>query len=244
MEKIIELDRVSAGYGRHLVIDRLSFSVAPGDFFGLIGPNGAGKTTLLRVLLGLQKPWRGSIVRAPGVRFGYCLQRQHIDEIFPFTVGEIVMMGRTAMLGPLVRPGPADRERVAACLRATEIEPLAGRRFNELSGGQKQRALIARALATEANCLVLDEPTNDLDIRGSREILALLEQLHRELRLTVILVSHELERVLNHARHFLFLDPGRRAILAAREEISQQMLRDLFGLELTLKKINGELVIV
>lgn len=241
---LVEFSAVSAGYGRHRVIDRLSFEIRRGDFFGLIGPNGAGKTTLLRLILGLQKPWSGTVSRAADLRFGYCLQRQAIDEIFPFTVGEIVMMGRTALMGPLVRPGDGDRAKVADCLRAAEIGHLAGRRFNELSGGQKQRTLIARALATEANCLVLDEPTNDLDIKGSREILALLEHLHRDYRLTVILVSHELERVLNHAGRFLFLDPERKAVAAERSEISEKLLRDIFGLDLGLKKINGELFIL
>lgn len=241
---MIHLHQLTAGYGRHKVIDNLECRIEENDFFGIIGPNGAGKSTLLRLILGLQKPWQGQIICRRGLRFGGCMQRINIDEIFPFTVREVVMMGRNCLIGPWKRPKAEDRDKVEESLQRTEITNLADRPFNQLSGGQKQRTLIARALAAEPHCLVLDEPTNDLDIKGGRELLRLLGKLHKELNLTVILVSHELERVLNHAERFLFLNLDKNPILISRDELDESTLCHIFELDLQLDKVNGKLAII
>ncbi len=241
---MIHLHQLTAGYGGSKVIDKLECRIEENDFFGIVGPNGAGKSTLLRLILGLQKPWRGQVICYRGLRFGGCMQRIGIDEIFPFTVREIVMMGRVSLIGPWKRPKSNDREKVEESLRIAEISSLAGRRFNQLSGGQKQRTLIARALAAEPHCLVLDEPTNDLDIKGCRELLHLLKKLHEEYKMTIILVSHELERVLNYAERFLFLNLDKEPVMVRRQEIDEAVLRNIFDFDLQLDKVNGKLAIL
>ena len=165
-------------------------------------------------------------------------------EIFPFTAFEIVMMGRTGLCGPLVAPGVHDWQRVSECLKITGIENLAEKRFAKLSGGQKQRILLARALVTDPTCLILDEPTTDLDILGSQEILDLIKALHENYHLTVILVSHELNKVLNYSHSFLFLGQDGKAIYTTREELDETILQTIFGFTPRLKRIEGQMVII
>lgn len=241
---MIELQNLSLSYGRQEVVGNLSLTIARGDFLGLVGPNGAGKTTILRTILGLMKIGRGKVMRERSIRFGYCSQRQSIDETFPFTVWEIVMMGRTSLLGPLIKPKQADREKVVDYLKIAGIEDLSERRFAELSGGQKQRTLIARALAAEPGCLILDEPTTDLDIKGSREIMDLLKDLHQNSRLTIILASHELDKILNYAHHFLFLSQEQKPTYVSREDLDGLLLSQIFGLDLKLNKVGDQMVIL
>ncbi len=243
---LLSFQEVALGYGRQEIVKGLTFSVNRGDFFGIVGPNGAGKTTLLKTLLGLLKPLQGTITgpAARPVRFGYCIQRQSVDEIFPFTVHEIVMMGRTNLLGPLVKPGPDDFRKVDQCLEAAGIQALAEQRFTELSGGQQQRALVARALATDPDCLVLDEPTNELDIKGSREIMDFIQTLHRDLALTVILVSHELDRVLNYADRFLLLNQEGKPYTVDRDKLTERLLEEVFQVRVKLYDTGEGMVIL
>ncbi|MFH1903278.1 MAG: metal ABC transporter ATP-binding protein [Candidatus Omnitrophota bacterium] len=244
IKKIIELKGLCLSYGRQEVVRNLNLVITAGDFLGIIGPNGTGKTTILKAILGLIKPQKGEIIKDRMIRFGYCIQRQTLDEIFPFTAFEIVMMGRTGLCGPLVAPGVHDRQRVSECLKITGIENLAEKRFAKLSGGQKQRILLARALVTDPTCLILDEPTTDLDILGSQEILDLVKALHENYHLTVILVSHELNKVLNYSRSFLFLGQDGKAIYTTREELDETILQTIFGFTPRLKRIEGQMVII
>lgn len=243
MRKVLEFKNAALGYGRKMIFDRLSLDVFENDFLGVVGPNGSGKTTFLRAVMGLIRPKAGEIVRAPGLRFGYCMQRQFIDTIFPFTVFDIVMMACVSGKGAFRAADSMDRKKVLESLDIAGISDLARSAFRDLSGGQKQRILIARALSLESNFLVLDEPTTDLDVKGEREILELISSLHKDKRLTIILVSHELNEVVNCSGKFLFLNGKSPHRIIMKDDLSGRMLSEIFGVKMEFKKIDGKYII-
>src|SRR5207248_868848 len=160
---------VRLGYGAHVVLPSVDLEVEPGDFLAIVGPNGSGKTTILRAILGVLKPLAGEMRAPEGC--GYSPQRRALDTIFPFTVEEVVAMGLQGERPPLSRLLPSHRERIEKALAACGVEKLAQRPFRDLSGGQQQRSLVARALVSDPKVLVLDEPTNDLDLSGENDIM-------------------------------------------------------------------------
>ena len=199
---LISCANVNMGYGRQVVLPDVCLQIQRGDMLGILGPNGAGKTTLLKTLLGILSPVRGAISYPEGrdqVRFGYVPQRQVVDETYPLTVSEVVLMGRYGRLQLGRRPGHKDRDAVALALDEVSLLHLAERPYRELSGGQKQRILIARALVGEPTVLVLDEPTTDMDLGSERAIMELIARFHVEQGLTTLVVSHLLHVVLSLA---------------------------------------------
>ena len=198
---VVEFKGVSYRVDGQEILRNITFSVQQGEYLAILGPNGAGKTTLLKILLGLLRPTEGEVRvfgkppwhlgRRERSRIGYVPQLTEIDLDFPIRVYDVVMMGRFGRLGYLRRPGPRDREAVLRALEHMRIASLAHRRLRELSGGQRQRVFIARALATEPELLVLDEPTTSLDTAMAEGMYELLDHLQKTLQLTVILVSHD-----------------------------------------------------
>jgi zinc transport system ATP-binding protein len=200
MPLAVELRNVSFGYrvGQRVLRD-IDLAIEEGEFVALAGPNGGGKTTLLRLVLGLERPHRGTttLFGEPAHRFsrrstlGYLAQRSQLGLDAPATVREVVSAGRLAvsgMLGPLRR---RDRAIVDEAIGRVGLSDLADRPLARLSGGQQQRAFIAKALAAEPALLVLDEPTTGVDVEAQDALAALLDRLHRELGVTVVYVSHE-----------------------------------------------------
>lgn len=189
-----------AGYDGTPALESVSFELPPGILAGLAGPNGSGKSTLLKTLLGLLKPWRGHVelfgqpVQAVRRRVGYAPQSELVDWEFPATVQDVVMMGRYGRLGLLRRPGREDREVVAHALGEAGLGHLAQRQIGELSGGQQRRMLIARALAQEADLLLLDEPMAGLDAPSQHDLLTLFEQLRSQGK-TLLVATHDLSCV-------------------------------------------------
>ncbi len=200
MPLTLELEDVDFAYpGGPPVLRDVDLAVAQGEFVAIAGPNGGGKTTLLRIVLGLERPHRGSahLFGEPAVqcsrrsRIGYLAQRAQLGIESPVTVREVVSAGRAARNGLAGRLGKHDRALVDAAIERVGLGPLAGRPIASLSGGQQQRTFIAKALAGEPELLVLDEPTAGVDVDAQESLAALLDQLHRELGVTVLLVSHE-----------------------------------------------------
>jgi ABC-type Mn2+/Zn2+ transport system ATPase subunit len=203
---LVALEDGAIGYGRRAFLSGLSISVVPGDFLAVVGPNGGGKTTLLRTLLDAQPLIHGRLLRPRPLRIGYVPQREHVDAIWPFTVGEVALMGRVPALGLLRSPRAADVDAVRRSLARVGIEELAGRWYGELSGGQRQRTLIARALAAEPELLALDEPTNGMDPGAELATMDLLRDLQAGTPLAIMMVSHRIEAVANYARTIAFVD--------------------------------------
>ncbi|GKY87428.1 ATP-binding cassette domain-containing protein [Sinisalibacter aestuarii] len=177
---------IHVSYGGALVLDGVDVEVEPGEIVTLVGPNGSGKSTLVKVLLGVVRPDRGTVTRVPGLRLGYVPQKLHIDASLPMTV--------TRFLSLPTRHAPAE---VAAVAARSGIEGLEQRQMTALSGGQFQRVLLARALLTDPQLLVLDEPTQGLDQPGEASFYELLEQVRRETGMGVFMVSHDLHVVMS-----------------------------------------------
>jgi zinc transport system ATP-binding protein len=187
----LRLQRVSFAYGHAPAVLRdVELEVERGEFVAIAGPNGGGKTTLVRLVVGLEQPTSGSVelmVR----NVGYLPQRTQAGIDAPVTVRELVTTGRASrarLIGPL---SAADRMSVQEAIDRVGLSPSADRRLTTLSGGQQQRAFIAKALAADPELLVLDEPTTGVDVEAQESLASLLEQLHRELDVTILYVSHE-----------------------------------------------------
>lgn len=243
----IEFRDADLGYGpRDVVLTDVNLKIERGEFWGIVGPNGSGKTTLLRTLLGLLKPVGGSVTIGDrkGIRFGYVPQRETVDTLFPITVEEIVVMGRYGRIGPIRRPGPGDYKVARQCLEHVGIADLAKRSYVELSGGQKQRALIARALATEPDLLILDEPTNGMDLVSEHSLLELVKVLHDEDKITVILVSHLLANVANCAHEIAIISSGKLDSGTREEMLTSEHLSRLYSLDVAVHTLDGRCAIV
>jgi len=203
---VISLDNVTFSYGEKVAVRDISLAVEAGEFLGLIGPNGSGKTTLLHLMLGLHEPDSGAIelfgesVSAfdDGHRIGYVSQQSTSQSgSMPVTVRENVTMGRFAHVGH-ARLTAHDYETVDEALETVGITDIADRRMSALSGGQRQRAYIARALASEADLLALDEPTVGVDAESRDAFYKLLNNLNDE-GITIILIEHDIGVVTDRA---------------------------------------------
>lgn len=190
---------VCVDYGTERVLDEVTLRIHAGDFLGVIGPNGSGKTTLLRVLLGLIQPSCGHVqlfrteIRAfrDWRRVGYVPQKAMFESRFPASVFEVVASGRSGLIGVGRRQGPGDRRAVLEALATVGLTDVRDRLIGRLSQGQQQRVLIARALVHSPELVLLDEPTVGVDPDAQEQFYALLRYLNRELRTTLVLVSHD-----------------------------------------------------
>jgi zinc transport system ATP-binding protein len=237
MRPFVELEGVGVSYGEVRVLDGINLTVEPGDFLGIIGPNGSGKTTLLRVMLGLLEPQEGS-VRLFGQppasfrewrRVGYVPQRAALDPSLPVTVQEVVASGLVASLGLLQRIGRAQRARVTEALARVGMEGHARARIGALSTGQQQRVLIARALVSDPELIILDEPTGGVDPEAQTSFYAMLHHLNREREVTLVLVSHDIGVVAKEVTKLACLN--RRLIFHGRpgDFLSDAALTALYG---------------
>jgi ABC-type Mn2+/Zn2+ transport system ATPase subunit len=243
-DAVVRFEDVFLGYARNVVLRNVTFSIAEGDFLGIIGPNGSGKTTILRAVLRVVKPLRGSMYIRERLRFGYVMQRQSLDEIFPLSVLDVVSMGRLKRVGVLRRFSREDTDRIERALSITGIEELRRTRYRDLSGGQKQRVLVARALAFEPEVLLLDEPTNDLDIQGEQQVMNLIAHIHQSMGITIVLVSHLLNVLFNYVHRVMFLKDKRMRIYQQQEALSPQLLSEIYETPVKVGNVDGKFVIV
>jgi zinc transport system ATP-binding protein len=211
-DPIIELAGVDFGYTTTPVVEDITLRVDPGEYVAVVGPNGSGKSTLMKLMLGLLRPDEGvaRLFSEPshefddGSRIGYVAQTASASKEMPITVREVVKMGRFPQVG-FGRLSEADWERVDAALDTVGMTAFANRRVTQLSGGQRQRAFIARALASEADLLVLDEPTVGVDAESVEAFYDLLESLNEQC-ITILLIEHDLSAVTNHAERVVCLN--------------------------------------
>ena len=227
MTAAVRLRDVAVERDGRVVLDRVDLEIEAGSFVSVIGPNGGGKTTLVKLLLGLIAPSRGRVEvlgRPPEVArraVGYMPQHQHIDPQFPITVEEVVRTGglRSGFFGR------TDRGRVDAALHAVGCEHLRRRSFGALSGGQRQLVLIARALVTEPEILLLDEPTANLDPGVEESFYALLERLRGDM--TIVLVSHDVGLVSEHSEHVVCVN--RKVVTHVAHEVTPEVVQEMFA---------------
>ncbi|MCC7204565.1 MAG: ABC transporter ATP-binding protein [Phycisphaeraceae bacterium] len=233
---IVELSHVTFAYAQQgstgePVLDDVSLVVEPDDFLGVIGPNGGGKTTLLKIILGLLAPQTGT-VRVLGQppakvrpRIGYVPQHAQIDITVPASVLDVVLMGRLHRSSWGLRYSRPDVEAARAALEQTAVADLANRRLGTLSGGQRQRVLIARALASDAKMLLLDEPTAGVDAQAERGLTDLLHQLNE--RIPIVMVSHDISFVSTHLKRVACLN--RRLTCHRAGEVTSEIIAEMYG---------------
>ena len=243
-EWVLKSQGLTLGYGREALFRDLSFEIARGEILGLVGPNGCGKTTLLRTMLGLLKPLEGRVDRQPGLSISYVPQRGRIDQIIPFTVLEVVLMGPSAKVPALQRIGSTERDAANRALALLGIEPLGQRLFRNLSTGQQQRVLLARALATEPDVLVLDEPTVGMDLASEEGMIDFLRDLNRRRSVTILIVTHLLPIVLNLATSIMLMGPHGVLQGPVDEVLREDRLTALYGVPVRLGLVAGQRTLV
>jgi iron complex transport system ATP-binding protein len=235
---------------RPWTIERMSFDVRFGEVLGIVGPNGSGKSSLLKLMAGLLRPESGRIrlmgkissdLSSLAIARILAVVSQEQVQVFPFTVAETVLMGRFPhrKAGWWSLGGGADTARDLACaqqaMAVTDVVSLADRTVTELSGGELQRVMIARALAQEPAILLLDEPTAFLDINHQIEICELIGRLRDERKLTVVLVSHDLNVASQYCDRLLMLKAGRLSHIGSpAETIRTDVLQTLYGCEVVV----------
>lgn len=197
MQYRISLNNVSFAYDKTIVLENVSFDVEDRDFFAIVGPNGGGKTTILKLILGLIHPYEGEVIvsgkkitHAGSRKIGYVPQFSHHDTKFPISVEDVVFQGlmHSGSLFPF--PSKKDRKVVEEALDRVGLTDRKETRFGELSGGLKQRTLVARAIASQPEILLLDEPVASVDSSVERDIYEMLRELNE--KMTILMVSHDL----------------------------------------------------
>lgn len=230
-QPILDVKQLSVVIAGHPVLVNLTFHLHVGERVAVLGPNGAGKSTLFKTISGLLAPSSGQ-VNVYGTTssrhncIAYIPQRTQVDWHFPVSVYDVVMMGRTARLKPLVTPGKEHKIAVMKALETVEMADLASRQISQLSGGQQQRMFIARALAQQAELMLMDEPLAGLDDPAQEGLLLLLEKLEKE-KVTIMTATHDLDQAARHFnrimlinRHLVSFGPSKQVLTAENLKIA------------------------
>ncbi|UCH60465.1 MAG: metal ABC transporter ATP-binding protein [Anaerolineales bacterium] len=239
----LEVRNLSVRYDQLIALSDISFSLEPGERIAVVGPNGAGKSTLFKAIAGIHPYSTGEVKiygHGPGGHtcIAYLPQRSQVDWNFPASVADVVMMGRISQLGPLRWPKASDWDYVRRCLQVVGLVDLEERQIGELSGGQQQRMFIARALAQEAELMLMDEPFTGLDVPSQNDILDILEQLRLK-QVTVLASTHDLNLASEHFDQVLLLNRRQLGFGPGSEIFTTERLLKAYGGHLRLVE-NGE----
>jgi ABC-type Mn2+/Zn2+ transport system ATPase subunit len=228
-EVIVKTTGLCLGYGQRMVLVQVDFEIRSGEFWFFLGPNGEGKTTLLRAMLGMIRPQAGQLWIHPELgqreRIGFVPQRCDINPTLPTTVREFVLLG---LVG--IHTDQNDEAlRLEWALDKVGLGRLEGKDYWALSGGQRQRALVARALVRRPSVLILDEPTNGLDLAAEDAVLRFLAELNRKEQLTLLFVTHNLAIAARYATHIALFHAGEVVSGPRREVLNRQTLERIYG---------------
>jgi ABC-type Mn2+/Zn2+ transport system ATPase subunit len=228
-DAMLKAHGLAVGYGRRVILSEVTLAIRPGEFWFLLGPNGEGKTTFLRTVLGLIHPLAGQLWRHPDLQdcthVGFVPQRCDLNPTLPTTLREFVRLGLVGMRTP--RENRA--ERLTWALTRTGLGGFAEQDYWSLSGGQRQRALIARALVRQPRVLVLDEPTNGLDLEAEDTALRFLAELNRQEQHTVLFVTHNIALAARYATHVAFFHDGSVVSGACQAIMQRETLERIYG---------------
>lgn len=239
-------------FGARLVLDRIGLSAQEGEFIGVIGPNGAGKSTLLKVLVGLVRPESGE-VRFPalegargrlGAQIGYVPQRFDLDPDLPLRARDLVGLGFDGHRFGFSLPSRAREARVDEALARVDALRYANRPVGRLSGGELERLLIAQALVSRPRLLLLDEPLASLDIRSAAEIVQVVNRIAHEERVTVLLVTHDMNPLLPVMDRILYLANGHAAVGPVDQVVQRDVLRGLYGYDVDVVRVRDRILVV
>ena len=205
---LIEIKNLSFGYSKsHNTIYNIDLTVKSGDFVCIVGENGSGKSTLIKCILGLNTSYSGEIIISE--RVGYLPQMTEIQNNFPASIEEIVLSGTISNNVKKIWYSKEDKELATNIMKDLELFDIRKKCFKELSGGQKQRVLIARAMCSTGKLLILDEPVNGLDPQIAIQIYKTLHTLNREKNLTIVMVSHDIDRALDYTNKVIEITNGK-----------------------------------
>lgn len=252
---IIRFSGATFAYDNRAILEDISMDISEGEFVGVIGPNGSGKTSLLKAILGLMHPSKGSLqifdcacheLRCHHrARIGYLPQKEFVDSSFPILTEEVVTMGRYGAIGLFKRPRKEDREIVFESLAVVGMGQASKTPFGALSGGQQQRVLIARALAQRPQVLLLDEPTTGIDTPTQHSLIELIRKLHKEHRLTILFVTHDINIISPHVDSLVLLSNRLYGKGPPETILTQENLTEVYGKQAIIaERDNGRLVII
>ncbi|HIF47758.1 metal ABC transporter ATP-binding protein [Candidatus Thioglobus sp.] len=193
-DTLIHVDKISLSRHGKSILDQVSFELMAGEFITLIGPNGAGKSSLIKVLLGLIKADTGSVTKSSNIRLGYTPQKFIPNEFIPISVLDFLQLNQKV-----------DTNFLHETAQLTSIESILNHELSSLSGGEMQRVLLARALLAKPNVLILDEPAQNLDVNGQMHLYKLIQDIHQKQGCAVLMVSHDLHRVMKESTQVLCL---------------------------------------
>ncbi|MBI4634166.1 MAG: metal ABC transporter ATP-binding protein [Deltaproteobacteria bacterium] len=227
MEHLIEIRDLTFGYGRTAVVEDISLDIADKDYILLIGPNGGGKTTLLKLILGILKPWNGTIAFQKDIagQIGYVPQFSSFNRNFPITVSEMALSGCISGRNYLKRYSREERRRTDMMLEKVNLSDKRNESIIDLSGGQLQRVLIARSLVSEPAILLLDEPTASIDITSQSTLLNLLDELNQEI--AIVVVTHDPTAFSLSYRHLACLN--KNLYFHGRGKLDAAVLENIYG---------------
>ena len=249
-DEVLAVDGISVRLSGREVLRDVRFSLKRGEFAGLIGSNGAGKTTLLRVILGLTAATTGEVRIGGEARsrrragIGYVPQKILLDPDMPLRARDLVALGLDGHRLGLPLPSRSRRQQVDAMLRAVGAEKFADARVGNLSGGEQQRVLIAHALISGPQLLLLDEPLANLDLRSEQEVVTLLSRIAREQQVAVLISAHEINPLLPVMDRVVYLAAGRAASGPASEVVRTEVLSELYGHHVDVIKVHDRILVV
>ncbi len=249
-ETVLELNHIGVRFGDRTVLNDIHVQVRPSEFIGLIGPNGAGKTTLLRVILGLLSPSEGSVcvagkpIRHGNRLVGYVPQKIHIDSDTPLRGRDLVGLGLDGHRFGIPLPSRARRQRIDEALAAVDALQFAEAPVGRLSGGEQQRLLIAQALLTNPQILLLDEPLSNLDIRSAYEVVRFVSRIGKEKGVAVIMVAHDMNPLLGVMDKVLYLAQGHAVMGKVNDVIQSDVLSKLYGYDVEVLRVRGRILVV
>lgn len=232
-QPILDVKNVSVKFSGHVAIEDISFHLHVGERVALVGPNGAGKSTLFKVIAGVLPATTGEVKifgssSGEHICIAYIPQRSQIDWHFPVSVEDVVMMGRAAKMKPFLPPDRHHREIVRHALATVDMQDLASRQISQLSGGQQQRMFIARALAQEAELMLMDEPLTGLDDPAQESLLNLMKKLQAE-KVTIMAATHDLDQAAQYFDRIMLLNHQMICFGASHEVLSAENLKAAYG---------------
>jgi manganese/iron transport system ATP-binding protein len=232
-QAILDVQHLTVNYEGRSALENITFHLHTGERVAVVGPNGAGKSTLFKVVAGVLPPNSGEVkISGYGPHGHICIayvpQRSQVDWRFPASVADVVMMGRIGQVGFFRWPRRADWKTVHAALEAVDMDSMADRQIGELSGGQQQRTFLARALAQEAELVLMDEPLNGLDTPSQEAILSLLDSL-RQQKITVMVATHDLGQAASRFDRVMLLNRKLVSFGAPQEVLTSENLIRAYG---------------
>lgn len=243
---VLQVNHLYLRYGSRLILEDINFKLERGQRIAVVGPNGAGKSTLFKVIAGVIPPTSGTVSvygEKPGrhICIAYVPQRSQVDWRFPVNIYDVVMMGRVGVLGIARLPGQNDHQLVKHCLEIVGLSDLAERQISELSGGQQQRMFIARALAQQAEIILMDEPLNGLDMPSQEAIFSILNTLQEEM-VTVMVATHDLHQAAEKFDRVMLLQHKLLGFGRAAEVLTPENLVQTYGGHLHIIPIQEGLI--